>query len=74
MLAVNRTDKVIGRTIILTVSITTKKGFRGAGAPIGNNPATTDLGLKNKAETINESHKGNPKERETAKWLVGLKT
>ena len=74
MFAVSRTDKVIGRTIILTVSIITKNGFKGAGAPIGNSPATTELGLKKIAEIINESHKGKPRDKETAKCLVGLKT
>ena len=74
MLAVRRTESVIGRTIILTVSIRTKNGFKGAGAPIGNKPATTELGLKNTPETIKDNHKGRPKERETAKCLVELKT
>jgi len=65
---------VIGRTIILTVSIITKKGFSAAGAPIGNNPATTEVGLKKTAETINDNQSGKPKESEMAKCLVGLKT
>lgn len=74
MFAVNRTDKVIGRTIILTVSIITKKGFKGAGAPIGKSPATTELGLKKIAEIIRDSQRGIPRDKETAKWLVTLKT
>lgn len=74
MLAVSRTDSVIGRTKILTVSIITKNGFNGAGAPIGRSPAITEVGLKNVAEMIKESHNGNPIERDTAKCLVGLKT
>jgi hypothetical protein len=65
--AVNRTESVIGRTKILTVSIITKNGFNGAGAPIGSNPAITEVGLKKIAETIKDNHKGNPNERETAK-------
>jgi hypothetical protein len=67
MFAVSRTDKVIGRTRILTVSMITKNGFKGAGAPIGSNPATTDLVLKKIADKIRDNHKGNPNERETAK-------
>ena len=67
MLAINRTDKVIGRTRILTVSIRTKKGFKGAGAPIGSKPAITEVGLKKIPETRSESHKGKPKDSETAK-------
>ena len=74
MLAVNRTDSVIGRTKILTVSITTKNGLRGAGAPIGKSPATTEDGAKNTAEIIKESHNGSPIDNDTAKCLVGLKT
>ena len=60
--------------MILTVSIITKNGFKGAGAPIGSNPATTDLGLKKTADTIRVSHSGNPNDNDTARCLVGLKT
>jgi hypothetical protein len=74
MFAVSRTDRVIGRTRILTVSIIAKNGFKGAGAPIGSNPATTDLGLKKIADKIKDIHRGRPNERETAKWLVLLNT
>lgn len=74
ILAVNRTESVIGRTRILTVSIITKKGFKGAGAPIGSKLAITEVGLKKIPETIKESHKGNPNDKEIAKCLVGLKT
>ena len=41
---------------------------------MGNKPATTELGLKKIAETIKESHNGSPKDKETAKCLVGLNT
>ena len=74
MLAMSRTERVIGRTKILTVSISTKKGLRGAGAPIGSNPAITEGGLKKTPDTRRESQRGKPKESDTAKCLVGLKT
>jgi len=74
MLAISRTERVIGRTAILTVSIRTRKGFRRAGAPIGSKPATTEEGLKKTPETSKDNHRGKPKERETARCLVGLKT
>ena len=64
----------MGRTIILTVSTITRKGFSAAGAPIGRRPATTARGSKKTAETISLSQKGRPRERETAKCLVGLNT
>lgn len=63
-----------GRTKILTVSIITKKGLRGAGAPIGRRLATTELVLKKMPDTIKDNHKGMPKDKEIAKWLVGLNT
>ena len=34
--AANRNDKVIGRAIILVVSISTKNGFNHNGAPLGS--------------------------------------
>lgn len=67
ILAVSRTDKVIGRTIILTVSIITRNGFKGAGAPIGSNPATTELGFEITPLKIKQNHKGNPNDSEIAR-------
>lgn len=74
ILAVSRTESVIGRTKILTVSMITRKGFKAAGAPIGSNLATTEVGLKKIPEIIKESHKGRPRDKEIARCLVGLKT
>jgi len=54
--------------------MSTRKGFRGAGAPIGSNPATTDEGLKKTPETRSDIQSGRPKDKETARCLVGLKT
>jgi len=45
MLAVRRTAKVIGRTVILTVSIKTRKGAKGAGDPLGTKCAKKERGL-----------------------------
>ena len=67
MFAINRTESVMGRAMILTVSIKTKNGFNGAGAPIGSKAATTELGAETTPEIIKESHKGNPKEKEIAR-------
>jgi hypothetical protein len=74
MLAISRTDNVIGRTMILIVSIITRNGFKRAGAPIGSKPAITDLGLKKIAEIIRDNHKGSPRDSEILKCLVGLNT
>lgn len=74
ILAVSRTESVIGRTKILTVSMITRKGFKAAGAPIGSNLAITEVGLKKIPEIIKESHKGRPRDKEIARCLVGLKT
>jgi len=45
MLAVRRTAKVTGRTVILTVSIKTKNGAKGAGDPLGTKCAKKEVGL-----------------------------
>ena len=74
MLAINRTDRVTGRAIILTVSIRTKKGFNAAGAPIGSKAATTELGAEITPEIIKDNQRGKPSEKEIAKCLVALKT
>jgi hypothetical protein len=65
--AISRTESVTGRAIILTVSIKTKNGFKEAGAPIGRRAAIVELGRKTAPEMIKESHKGRPKEKETAR-------
>jgi len=59
--AANRTEIVPGRTTVLTVSTTTKKGFSQLGAPLGNNLAMNALGEFIKLEMIKENHKGSPK-------------
>ena len=59
---------------MLTVSIKTKKGFKAAGAPIGNKAATTELGAATAPEIIKESQRGKPSEKEIARCLVILNT
>jgi hypothetical protein len=44
MFAASRNDKVIGRTMILVVSIITRNGFSHSGAPSGKKCATDFLG------------------------------
>ena len=44
MLAANRNDSVIGRTMILVVSIITKNGFNHSGAPSGKKCAIDFFG------------------------------
>ena len=59
--AASRTDRVIGRTSILTVSIKIRKGLSHAGAPAGRRDASVVKGLKDNLEIISASQRGNPK-------------
>lgn len=61
--AASRTDRVIGRTAVLTVSIKIKKGFNHVGAPLGSRAANVVEGLKVILDIINLNHKGIPKVR-----------
>lgn len=74
ILAANRKDRVIGRTVILIVSINTKKGFSQSGAPPGKRLAAQLEGLYTTAEMIKDIHKGNPNLNVKIKWLVNLNT
>lgn len=60
MLAASRTDKVTGRTRVLTVSIKIRNGFNHAGAPPGRSAARVEVGLNVDEEMISLSHKGSP--------------
>ena len=60
MFAASRTDSVIGRTKVLTVSIKMRKGFNHAGAPPGKSAARVDVGLKVEEDRMSLSHKGRP--------------
>lgn len=72
ILATNRTERVMGRTKILTVSINTKKGFNQSGAPPGNNPAIKVEGEFINLESNKANHKGNPKIKLKTIWLLYL--
>lgn len=60
MLAANRKDKVIGRTMILVVSIITKNGFSHSGAPSGRKCAIDFLGEYENEDRIIDNHIGKP--------------
>lgn len=72
MLAAKRNDKVIGRTKILVVSISTRNGFNQSGAPSGRKWATEALGDLEKDERIILNHNGKPNLRVKIKCLVVL--
>lgn len=72
MFAASRNERVRGRTIILVVSINTKKGFSQSGAPSGRKCAIAFFGLKRKLEVINLSHRGNPKDSVMIRCLDSL--
>jgi len=60
---------VIGRTTVLRVSMTTKKGFNQFGAPPGRRCAMKDIGAWVALEMIKDSHKGRPKEKVMIRWV-----
>jgi hypothetical protein len=61
--AASRKDSVIGRTMILVVSISTKNGFSHSGAPSGKKCATDFLGECANDEMIIDNHIGSPIDR-----------
>lgn len=61
--AASRKERVIGRTSVLRVSITTRKGFSHIGAPEGKRWAAKDEGLNEIADKIIMSQMGSPKAR-----------
>jgi hypothetical protein len=63
MFAASRNDRVIGRTKILVVSISTKNGLSHSGAPSGKKCATDFFGEYVNEEIIILSHIGNPIDR-----------
>ena len=60
MLAANRNDSVNGRTVILTVSINTRKGFNHNGAPDGSRCAIKSVLLLINLDIIIVIHNGKP--------------
>jgi hypothetical protein len=65
---------VIGRTVILKVSVRTRKGVSILGAPLGDNPARNEEGDKEIPDRIIESQRGSPKDKVKIRCLVKLKT
>jgi hypothetical protein len=61
MLAAKRNDRVRGRTKILDVSISTRKGFSHTGAPSGNRCATVARGAFVDLDKIILIHIGRPR-------------
>lgn len=58
--AASRNESVIGRTIILDDSISTRNGFSQLGAPSGRKCAIVALGIFVTLERISINHMGNP--------------
>lgn len=60
--AASRNDKVAGRTTVLIVSASVRKGFNQAGAPSGRRAAVNEEMLCFAELIIKASHKGRPNE------------
>lgn len=73
MFAASRNDRVRGRTVILVVSINTRKGFNQSGAPSGRKWATNILGNLVSLDRIMDIHSGRPRARVKIKCLDVLK-
>jgi len=73
ILAVNRTDNVIGRIIFLTISITNIKLMRASGVPIGIVWINMCFVIKLQANIIIMNHIENANENEILIWAVGVK-
>lgn len=72
MFAANRNDRVIGRTRILVVSISTRNGFNHVGAPSGSRWAINFFGLLKALEITRAAHSGRPNPRVITRWVVIL--
>ena len=72
MLAARRTDRVMGRSKILVVSIRINAGLKASGAPVGRRWAAAAAGLWAHPEIRSESHIGRAKVRVKTKWLLTL--
>lgn len=70
--AANRNARVKGRTSILIVSISTRKGFSHVGAPLGRSPAVKVEGENNTAEIISILHSGNASDSVNNRCLEAL--
>jgi len=72
MFAASRNASVIGRTIILVVSIIIRKGFSQLGAPDGRRWAIVWDFLFINEDKISLSHRGILKVKEKIRWLENL--
>lgn len=72
--AASRNDRVIGRTMVLTVSIKIRNGFSQAGAPPGSKDASLVERLNLKLEIIRLNHRGSPKVKVKKRWEEELNT
>jgi len=73
ILAVNRTDNVIGRIIFLTISMINIKLIKGRGVPIGMVWINMCFVIKFQAKTIIIDHMVNANENEILMCAVGVK-
>ena len=73
ILAANRNERVIGRTVTLVVSINTRNGFNQSGAPSGKKWEIDFLIDLKKLDIIIDSHNGRPKINVKIKCLDVLK-
>lgn len=74
ILAVKRTDKVIGRMMFLTVSIITMKKLRAIGEPIGTKWAITILNLLINENKVKVIQNGKAKNIVKTKWEEEVNT
>lgn len=70
ILAANRKASVKGRTLILIVSIITRKGFNQVGAPPGSKVATVLYGALVTDDIIIPSQRGRANTNVNDKWVV----
>lgn len=71
--AARRNERVIGRTVTLVVSISTKNGFNQSGAPSGRKWAIDFMIALVNVDSIIDNHSGSPKINVKIKCLDDLK-
>lgn len=72
MFAASRKESVIGRTMFLVVSISTRNGLSQSGAPLGSKLAKKVYGAYISEEIISISHKGKANESVKIRCLDNL--
>jgi len=73
MLAVNRTDNVMGRMMLLTISMINIKLIKGKGVPMGIVWIIMCFVIKFQAKIMINNHIENANENEILMWAVGVK-